>query len=61
MDVVCNKAQIRCLEWCLHSEEHEPEIHSEHGSCTKWGICVPDFKNDTEDIKVRCTKVKKEN
>jgi len=59
MRVICCKVNDSCLGWCIHSEEHEPDIHAEHGSCTKWGSCVQKY-DDTLEIKARCTKVKEE-
>lgn len=58
MGVICNKATDSCLDWCIHSEEHEPEIDDDHGSCTKWGECCPEPDDQDIIIKVRCAKVK---
>ena len=58
MKVICIKISDNCFEGCEHSIEHEPDIHDNYGSCTKWGPCYPDPNDQDTFIKARCTKVK---
>ena len=59
MEVICNRVQEICKDWCIHSDPHDPYIHRDDIPCTSPGECVRPGMDFKDRFKVKCVKVKK--